>query len=381
MKKNITLALFLALIVACVVYIALPGKSNPSRPQEPKLPYPYRSEEITFLNEHSNIKLSGTLTLPAKEGSFPAVVLITGSGPQDRNEEIFGHKPFLIIADYLTRHGFAVLRYDDRGIGKSTGRFMTATSLDLASDAESAVAYLKSRKEINPAQVGLAGHSEGGLVAAIAASRSKDIGFVVSLAGPGAPGLEILALQTELIAQAGGVDQAGMALLKKSNREIAGILRATPDTAELKTKLTAYTDAHMGNYPAQMLPPGQTRETFFKNQIQMMCGPWYQFLYKVEPAVYFKNVTCPVLAINGSKDLQVDARQNLPAISKALKEGGNGKVTIKELADLNHLFQKSKTGHPNEYAGIEETFSPAALAIISDWLTAQTSQNSIITAH
>jgi pimeloyl-ACP methyl ester carboxylesterase len=276
------------------------------------------------------------------------------------------------MADYLTRHGFAVLRYDDRGVGKSSGNFMTATSADFATDAESAVAYLRTRKEINKGKIGLAGHSEGGLVAAITASGSKDVGFVISLAGPGVTGIDVIALQTELIARAGGISKAGIAIISRANRETAEILRNTPDTAALRIKLTAYAKTNLQDYPSQMIPPGQSRAEFFKNQISAMCSPWYQYVYKVEPATFFKKISCPVLLLNGSKDLQVDARQNLPAILKALKDGGNSNVTVKELHGLNHLFQKCESGHPDEYMNIRETFSPKALAIISDWITVQT---------
>jgi hypothetical protein len=372
MNKKITLIAFLALIAGCIAYIVLSQKAVAKKPQEPTPPFPYYSEQVTFRNSEAGISLSGTLTVPDKKGSFPAVVLVTGSGPQDRDETIWGHKPFLVIADYLTRQGYAVLRYDDRGTGKSTGRFGTATSLDFAADAESAIAYLKSRKEINPDKIGLAGHSEGGLVAAIAASRSKNVSFVISLAGPGAVGADLMALQTELIARAGGVDEAGIAIIKKINSETLEILKNTPDTTALRANLTAYTKKNTADYPRQMLPPGQTAAQFFEQQVHFACSPWYQFVYQVDPAQYFRKVACPVLALNGSKDLQVDARQNLPPISKALKEGGNLNVTIKELPNLNHLFQESKTGHPNEYAGIEQTFSPKALAAMSDWLAAQT---------
>lgn len=372
MKKTIVLALFLASIAAGVIYIAFSGKSVEARPQEPRLPYPYYSEEVTFRNDQADIVLSGTLTLPRKAGKFPAVVLITGSGQQNRDEEIFGHKPFLVIADYLTRQGFAVMRYDDRGIGKSSGNFMAAISPDFAADAESAVAYLKTRKEIIHDKIGLAGHSEGGLVAAIAASRSKDVAFIISLAGPGVTCIDVISLQNELIARAGGVDEAGIAIIKKVNRETTQILRNTPDTTLLRTKLTAYAQTNMKDYPIQMMRPGQSKEEFIKGQIYAMCSPWYQYLYKVEPAAFFNKVKCPVLALNGSKDLQVDARQNLPAILKALRDGGNPDVTVKELRGLNHLFQKCESGHPNEYLKIRETFSPDALRIMSDWIAAQT---------
>ncbi|MGX5854109.1 alpha/beta hydrolase family protein [Dyadobacter jiangsuensis] len=372
MNKKITLAAFLALIAGCIAYILLSEKAVVKKSQEPVPPYPYYNEFVTFQNTRAGVSLSGTLTLPDKKGNFPAVILITGSGAQDRDETVFGHKPFLIIADYLTRKGFAVLRYDDRGTGKSTGHFDAATSMDFATDAESAIAYLKSRKEISPNKIGLIGHSEGGLVAAIAASQSRDVSFVVSLAGPGAIAHEVMALQMELIARAGGVDEQGIAFIRKINSEALEILRNSPDTIALRANLNAYMLPKAKNYPSQMLPPGLKAEQFFKHQINSMCGPWYQYLYNINPAHFFQKVTCPVLALNGSKDLQIDTQQNLPEISKALKEGGNLNGTVKELPNLNHLFQECKTGHPSEYAGIEETFSPKALAMISDWLTVQT---------
>lgn len=371
MKIKAVLISVFVLIVAGLVYVALTEKPAAGKSQEPKPPYPYYSEEVTFDNVLSGITLSGTLTTPEKTGKFPAVILITGSGPQDRNEQVFGHKPFLIIADYLTRRGIAVLRYDDRGVGRSTGTFMTATSLDFAADAKSALAYLKSRKGIDPKKIGLVGHSEGGLIAAMAASQSKDVSFVISLAGPGVRCIDVMTLQAESIARAAGVDQAGMAMISRINRETIDILRQSADTTELRASLTAYARAHWQDYPLQMLPPGQTKEEFFKNQINAMCTPWYQFLYKADPAVFFGKVTCPVLALNGAKDLQVDAGQNLPAISRAVRNGGNPHVWVRELADLNHFFQTSITGHPSEYAAIEETFSPVALAAISDWVAEQ----------
>ncbi|GGM96872.1 hypothetical protein GCM10010967_33270 [Dyadobacter beijingensis] len=371
MKKTIVIVLFLASIGAGIAYILVSSaKMAEARPQEPETPYPYHTEEVTFRNDSAGITLAGTLTLSDKKGSFPAVVLITGSGPQNRNEEVLGHKPFLVIADYLTRRGFAVLRYDDRGVGKSTGKFNNATTADVTTDAESAVAYLKTRQEINSGKIGLAGHSEGGLVAAIAASRTKDIGFIISLAGPGAKGIDVITLQSELIARAGGVDEAGIALIKRANRETTEIIRSTPDTAGLRAKLMAYTKANLHDYPLKMMYPGQSKEDFFKFQVNMLCSPWYRYAFEIEPASYFKKVKCPVLALNGSKDLQVDASQNLPPILKAVREGGNANVTVKELPGLNHLFQPCKTGHPNEYGKIRETFSPTALAAMADWLAA-----------
>ncbi|KAA0991938.1 alpha/beta hydrolase family protein [Dyadobacter aurulentus] len=369
-KKVILISIVVAVVVA-LVYVVLSEKPAAKKYQEPVKPYPYYSEDVTFKNSQAGITLSGTLTLPEKEGSFPVVVLVTGGGPQDRNSEVLGHKPFLVISDYLTRKGIAVLRYDDRGTAKSTGQFITGTSLDFATDAESAVAYLKTRKEINPKKIGIAGHSDGGLVASIVASRTNDLAFVISLAGPGATGVEVLSLQSELIARAGGASEADIAIIKKANRETNDIIRQTTDTSQLRAKLTAYTKTHLQNYPAKAIRPGMTKEEAFERQINSICTPFFRFLFQVNPADYFSKITCPVLALIGSKDLQVDARQNLPAIEKAVKSGGNANVTVQELPDLNHFFQKCKTGHPSEYADLEDTFSPIALAAMSDWILAQ----------
>ena len=199
MRKKAILTSIFVIVLTTLIYIVLTKRPASTKPQEPTLPYPYHSENVKFPNTNAGITLSGTFTYPSKGGAFPVVILISGSGPQDRNEEVFGHKPFLVLADYLTRQGIAVLRYDDRGVGKSTGNFMASTSLDFATDAESAVAYLKTRKEINPQKIGVVGHSEGGLVAAIAASRTTDVSFIISLAGPGVNAIKVINLQLELI--------------------------------------------------------------------------------------------------------------------------------------------------------------------------------------
>ncbi|CAG5068150.1 Esterase EstD [Dyadobacter sp. CECT 9623] len=358
-------------VVAFLVYLVFSEKPVEKKSQEPAPPYPYHSEDVTFTNNQADVTLSGTLTLPEKGDKFPVVILVSGSGPQDRNSEFWGHKPFLVIADYLTRQGIAVLRYDDRGIGKSTGKFMEATSNDFATDAESAVAYLKTRKEIDAEKIGIAGHSDGGLVAAIAASRSKDIGFIISLAGPGARGTEVISLQSELIARAGGASEDEIAVIRKLNGKTVEILTKTTDTTRLRTELAAFFQKNMDSYPAKGLPPGFTKEQLFTAQVNAMCTPWYQYMFSIDPADFFSKVSCPVLALNGAKDLQVDAQQNLPVIGKAVKVGGNANVTVTELPGLNHFFQKSKTGHPSEYAGNAETFSPVALAAMSDWIKAE----------
>ena len=328
-----------------------------NRPQEPKEPYPYYSEEVTFENHEADIMLAGTLTLPEKEGNFPAVVLITGSGPQDRNEELMGHKPFLVLADHLTKNGIAVLRYDDRGFGKSTGNFATATSADFASDVESAVAYLKTREEIDAIKIGLIGHSEGGLIAPMVASKSEDVNFIVLLAGPGLRGDKILLLQQELIARASGTSEENLRLTKELNTEVFIMVSESNDLEILKKDLTGYLSKALNNEYKQLVPAGMPVDNFVATQINAIATPWMVFFMKHDPAVVLEKVNCPVLAINGEKDLQVPPKENLTAIAQALEKGGNKNVKTIELPGLNHLFQESQTGVPSEYGTIEQTFA------------------------
>ncbi|KAA6438697.1 lysophospholipase [Dyadobacter flavalbus] len=339
------------------------------RSQEPQEPYPYHSENVTFENTTAKITLAGTLTLPSKKGNFPVVILISGSGPQNRDEEILGHKPFLVISDYLTRKGIAVLRFDDRGCGKSTGNFMIATSEDFATDVSSAIDYLKTRKEINKEKIGLAGHSEGGIIAPMIASKSEDVRFMVLLAAPAIPLRKMMLIQSELIARAFGVPENEIVTLKTINSDIYEMISVSEGTATLKADLTRYAaNEKVKNVPVQLLPPGTSREQYIAAQISMLSSQWAQYLFRYDPATALEKVKCPVLALNGAKDLQVTSKDNLPAIRNALIKGGNEKVTVKEFPRLNHLFQECETGSPAEYKVIEQTFSPEALSEMSDWI-------------
>ena len=343
-------------------------KKSIARPQEPVKPYPYYSEEVTFENKKDKVTLAGTLTLPRKEGTFPAVVLITGSGPQNRNEELFGHKPFLVLSDYLTKNGIAVLRYDDRGTAQSTGNFETATSLDFAADATSAVEYLQKRKEIDQKKIGLIGHSEGGMIAPMIAAKVNSINFIVLLAGPGIPGEQLLLLQQELIGKVYGVKDSTLQRSKIINKGAFDIVAKSTDQATLKTSLTNYFKHSLGQIPESEKPSGISDDNYIKLQVSQLSSAWMQYFIKYDPSVALEKVKCAVLAINGEKDLQVPAEINLEAIKKSLQKGGNKNATIKELAGLNHLFQECKTGSPQEYATIEQTFSPMALAEITTWI-------------
>lgn len=335
------------------------------RPQEPKPPFPYRTEEVSFASA-PGVRLAGTLTLPAGTGPFPAVVLVTGSGPQDRDEALMGHKPFLVLADHLARHGIAALRFDDRGVGKSTGNFGSATSADFADDAEAAVRFLRGHAGIAPGSVGLVGHSEGGLIAPLVAARSRDVAFIVLLAGPGIPGDSILALQTRAIMAASGVDSARIERTLAFNRGAYAIGRSTGVDSARLARLQQYvrdyraslTDAERAEVPEAALLQATSR----------VGSPWFRYFLGYDPGPALRRVTVPVLALNGTLDLQVPYTANLPAIEAALKAGGNRDYRVVALPRLNHLFQTATTGSPTEYMQIEETMAPAALDLVSSWI-------------
>ena len=339
-----------------------------NRPQEPKKPYPYTEVEVGCENTAQHIHLAGTLTVPTGAGPFPAVLLITGSGQQDRDETLMGHKPFLVLADYLTRHGIAVLRVDDRGAGKSTGDFAAATTADFATDAEAGIAFLKTRKEVNPAQIGLIGHSEGGLIAPMIAARSKDVAFIVLMAGPGVSGAEILKLQQNLIAKALGASDATLAENGFLGAKIDAILKAEPDNTKAQQEITALVQARIDKMPeAERKAAGDPALS-----AKTMTSLWMRYFLFYDPQPALRKVTCPVLALNGSKDLQVPPSQNLPAIVAALTAGGNTDFTVRELPNLNHLFQTCKTGSPAEYNLIAETLAPVALETMTMWILQHT---------
>jgi pimeloyl-ACP methyl ester carboxylesterase len=342
------------------------------RPQEPAKPFSYYSEDVTFQNTKADISLSGTLTLPKKDGNFPVVILITGSGPQNRDEEFLGHKPFLVICDYLTKNGIAVLRYDDRGVGQSEGDFKNATSADFATDVESAISYLKTRKEINKKKIGLVGHSEGGLIAPIVASKSRDVSFIVLLAATGIQGDKLLLLQQQLIAKANGVSETDIKKSIETNSKLFEMVVKSNDNMKLKTDLTNSINEMLKNDTSAEVPNGMPIDSFVSMQVNQILSPWMQYFIKFDPATTLGKVKCPILALNGEKDLQVPPKENLTAIKNALRKGGNKNVTTKEFPNLNHLFQECKTGSPAEYASIEQTFSPVVLDEITNWIKKQT---------
>ena len=334
------------------------------RPQNPTKPYPYREEEIHFSNDKAKISLAGTLTLPPGKGPFPAAILLSGSGPHDRDESVVGHRPFLVLADHLTRKGIAVLRFDKRGIGKSTGDYTNATTADFASDAEAVLAYLKTRKEIDPKKIGLIGHSEGGMIAPMVATRSNDVAWVVLLAGPALRGEDTLLLQSELILKTAGVNDGQIANTREFNKQTYALVRQEKDAAALEAKLNALVQS---SGMSASLPPAALQA-----QVRLMASPWFRFFLDYDPVPALRKTMCPVLALNGEKDLQIAPKENLAGIQKALQEGGNKDFQTTELPGLNHLFQHCPTGSPTEYGGILETMAPEVLNAVSDWLLKHT---------
>ncbi len=328
------------------------------RPQNPVKPYPYREEEVGYENTVQNVHLAATFTIPQGPGPFTAALLITGSGPQDRDESLLGHKPFLVLSDYLTRQGIAVLRADDRGIGKSTGNFGAATTADFATDVEAGIAYLKTRPEVNTKKIGLIGHSEGGVIAPMVAARNRDVAFIVMMAGTGVRGDEVLPVQVGAILKANGKSQEEVDKSAAAESEILALVQSEKDDTLVQKKLRGLLES-------------KTPEAQITAQLKQMRSPWFQYFLTYDPAIALRKVTCPVLAINGAKDRQVIPDQNLPAIRKALQEGGNTHFEVVELPGLNHLFQTANTGAPIEYAEIDETIAPIALEKMASWILKQ----------
>lgn len=332
------------------------------RPQTPQKPFPYIIENVEYVNKKSGFKLSGTLTLPPTTKDCPAVILISGSGAQDRDETIFEHKPFWVIADYLTRHGIAVLRVDDRGVGGSEGNINNATSKDFAGDVQAGVDFLRNRKDISKSQIGLIGHSEGGIIAPIVANNSKDVSYLILLAGPGVTGEQILYEQGELLNKAAGLTDEQTRQNKKLQEAIFNILLTEKDPAKQLDRLQkTYTN---GRY----FMMNDDQKNAVNAAINGINTPWFKFFLSYDPYPALTKIKCPVLALIGEKDLQVPAKTNLAAIEKALNEGGNTNFKTMELQGLNHLFQKCETGSVSEYAQIEETINPEVLKIIKDWI-------------
>ena len=341
------------------------------RPQTPRAPFPYRVLDAAIPTAAAGVTLAGTLTLPEGEGPFPAVVLVSGSGPQDRDETIMDHKPFLVLADALTRAGIGVLRYDDRGHGASTGDASQATSADFAADAGAAVDWLRSRPGIDPRRIVVAGHSEGGLIAAMLAAARPDLAGIVMLAGTGVDGRRILVSQGELVLRSEGLGDEKAIRRSRVMQEAMLDAVCTAEVGADPAALAATAEAEIvAALPEEMAAAGETERKALSDAvtdgIRRLSAPWFKFFVLHDPAVDLAKVACPVLALVGEKDVQVDPKLNLPAIRQAL--AANPDATVEELPGLNHLFQNCRTGAVSEYDRIEETFAPAAIERLRGWL-------------
>ena len=317
-------------------------------------------EDVSY--DCDGISIAGTLTLPKGDGPFPAVLLISGSGVQNRDEEIFQHKPFWVLADFLTRGGVGVLRVDDRGVGESTGDRSTATSEDFAKDAAAGVEFLKNRPEIAKSKIGLVGHSEGGMIAPILAAENKDVAFMVLLAAPGVSGKAVLVHQMGLLTRAAGADQQLVESIQREQEKVLDLVLVDAPDEELRGQIRALIAVQTGE------PPAAVDEQAVETTLLQMRSPWMRFFLAYDPATAFQKIKIPVLAINGGLDLQIDPKQNLPEIGKALEAADNQDYTLKELPGLNHLLQQASTGTVQEYFEIEETMNHAALELILQWI-------------
>ncbi|MEG1026940.1 MAG: alpha/beta fold hydrolase [Flavobacterium sp.] len=334
------------------------GEFKRNRPQEPQPPFSYKTEDITFENKEAKIKLAGTLTIPNGKGKFPAVVLVTGSGAQDRNEEILGHKSFLVIADHLTKNGYAVLRYDDRGVAASEGDFESATTYDFANDAKSAVDYLKTIKDIDSKKIGILGHSEGGMIAQIIAAENKDIPFIISLAGPGIAIDELMLVQKYEIEKATRLSNEVLEANQTLFRKIYEIIKKNPSNDIANKEIKSFLKSDL------------TYKELSEKQINELASitdsNWFATFIRYNPENNIAKIKAKALIINGEKDVQVTAKENLEGWKKGLAH--NKKATIKSYPNLNHLFQTAKTGMPDEYGDIETTIEPVVLEDITKWL-------------
>ena len=327
-------------------------EAQKARPQNPQPPFDYRIEEVSFVNEKEGNILTGTLTIPNGEGPFPAMVLVSGSGQQNRDEELMNHRPFWVIADYCARHGVAVLRYDDRGMGGSTGEVENATSLDFSYDAEAAFDFLHKQKHIDASRVGILGHSEGGIINFMVSARRPEVAFLVSLAGPSVNGIEVLKEQQKAILRASGMPEEAVQFNSNTNTQMFDIIEASSNREEADSLLR------------QLLKGWGYNEELTEQTVSQMASPWMYYFLRYDPTEAIVKTNCPALLLNGSKDLQVIASQNLPAYEKIIAEHCKTNLTLRELPNLNHLFQHCETGSPNEYFEIEETISPEVLEMI-----------------
>ncbi len=342
-------------------------KRGQAAPPEP--PPPYKVEEVKITN--GPVTLAGTLTVPPAAGRHPAVVLITGSGAENRDEEVFGFKVFRLLADHLTRQGIAVLRCDDRGVGGSTGSTPQSTSEDFAGDVLADIAFLKARPDIDPKRIGLIGHSEGGLIAPMVAAGSPDVAFIVLMSGPALPGDQILVLQGRQLLKIRGASADVLAKQEQTQRKLFEVARANAGWEELAKQLKADVDAQLASAPeAQRDNLRKIAYAQVDQQVAAVRTPWFRFFLTFDPATVLQKVRCPVLAYFGGLDFQVPADANKAALEQILAKAGNRDVTIKVMPKANHLYQEATTGDVNEYATLKKEFVPDLLPTMTAWIQA-----------
>jgi alpha/beta superfamily hydrolase len=333
------------------------------RPQDPEAPFPYETREVAF-ESAPGVRLAGTIDIPKGNGPFPTVVFVTGSGPQDRDEAGMGHRPFLVIADYLARHGIASLRYDDRGTAQSTGTFASSTTADFAVDAEAALRFLRGMPQL-ASTVGILGHSEGGLIGPMIAARSRDVGFLVLLAGPGVSDDSLSLLQIRALASATGTTTDRLDESLRVSRLMFDAVRGARDSADAVARIAAAKGDALSLIPAERR---QAVSLQMDQSTPRLINPWMRYFLKYDTRSALRQVHVPVLALGGSLDIQVPAKEDLAGISASLKTAGNHDYSVMELPGLNHLFQTAKTGLPTEYASIDETIAPHVLELIGSWI-------------
>ncbi len=356
-------------------------KPENDRPQSPQPPFPYQYYDVTFANEDNTAQFGATLTVPgeevippAKSKTFPVAIIISGSGQQNRDGTMFRHKPYAVLADYLTRKGIAVLRIDDRMTGSSTGDVLNSTSATFAKDIEAAVTFLTTRKEIDPKKIGLIGHSEGGIIAPMVAAANKTIAFIVLWGAPVIGGKEINTRQNMYSLQKAGIDSVAREAFGQLNRQLLSGFALAKDSTALAERIQPIWQQWKATQPGVVKAAlGVAGDTITGQPIYAMYYgiykiPWFRFFVTYDPAVDLAKVRCPVLAIIGSKDTQVEAGPNLERTAAILKAGHHKKYKTAVLPGLNHMFQTAVSGDVNEYATIEETIAPAALEAISSWL-------------
>jgi dienelactone hydrolase len=350
------------------------------RPQTPKPPFDYVSEDVEYDNADKSVHYGATFTRPKGSGKYPAVIIITGSGTQDRDGTLFGHKLYAVLADFLTKNGIAVLRVDDRGAGKSTlgSDFKNITSKDFSYDVETSLNYLETRPDVNKKQLGLIGHSEGGIIAPMVAARRKDVSFIVMWGGPETGGAKLNTEQNAYVLKKLGIDSVAVNAFSNLHNQLLALFASSANQEALDAQITPVFDAWKKTQDQKTLDALYVKGNSIVGQdvFSMYNGlykiPWMRFFISYKPEDDLIKVKCQVLAINGGKDTQVDATSNLGLIKEILAKNGNTDVEIKALPGLNHLLQTAQTGDLSEYEKIEETMSPAAMKIISDWIKIHT---------